>query len=577
MWKKYHMNKRFLGIMIAAICMTTAITGCTTTNSYNSNNSKQEKQYISPDREFVFDNDEFTVKKLFEGAMETVRYSKYLKISGTYSYSYSNDIGVQVQNTTKRESSEGPFECEIYRDENGNFSSVLNGEVTYADSMHSNMIHDIDYDTNKQAQYTYYKTRDEIDSKDQFTYYGDGDICGPIDVEQILLFDINGQNIESVKKDEDVYVVKVTGNLSNAALAVDENFEGRRLVSTINYDFDCATHELVSIALYGSRSDRNESNGITISRESKSFRLNLLVDEVSNKEVELPQIPQSASSNGFINNILMGEAELSVKEEIDNPFQVQNEFYSVASAIWSDAMTVPENDRNTLTKLQEAVRSAAEAYEIDGVDCEYALMVHDYKGNGLDGALIRFKLSSRGEDQGYIIIPFVSGADGIVPGEAISLDKRDFGIINDSGRMQFAHDFTPSCQYQIQYRLRDDGSLLKEYEEIKTSKLSNLSDQAEVVNFPEEDWETLKRMASELDIAGMSSVSRYEIGQKSGGEWITDSYYAIDSDLSSNRTAELSDTYGLEITTKSSVSGKLSKLKYTGEENAISWVQIPSE
>lgn len=574
MWKKYHMNKKFLGIMIAAICMTTAITGCTTTDF---SNAKQETQYISPDEEFVFDNDTFTVKKLFEGAMETVRYSKYLKISGTYSYSYSNDIGVQVQNTTKRESSEGPFECEIYRDENGNVCSVLNGEVTYADSMHSNMIHDIDYDTNKQAQYTYYKTRDEIDSKDQFTYYGDGDICGPINVEQILLFDINGQNIESVKKDEDVYVVKVTGNLSNAALAVDENFEGRRLVSAIYYDFDCATHELFSIALYGSRSDRNESNGITISRESKSYSLTLSVEEVSNKEVELPQIPQSASTNGLINNILMGEAELSVKEEIDNPFQVQNEFYSVASAIWSDAMTVPESDRNTLTKLQEAVRSAAEAYEIDGVDCEYALMEHDYKGNGLDGALIRFKLSSRGEDQGYIIIPFVSGADGIVPGEAISLDKRDFGIIYDSGRMLFAHDFTPNCQYQIQYRLRDDGSLLKEYEEIKTSKLSYLSDQAEVVNFPEEDWETLKRMASELDIAGMSSVSRYEIGQKSGGEWITDSYYAIDSDLSSSRTAELSDTYGLEITTKSSVSGKLSKLKYTGEENAISWVQIPSE
>ena len=88
MWKKYHMNKKFLGIMIAAICMTTAITGCTATDF---SSAKQETQYISPDEEFVFDNDTFTVKKLFEGAMETVRYSKFLKISGTYSYSYSND------------------------------------------------------------------------------------------------------------------------------------------------------------------------------------------------------------------------------------------------------------------------------------------------------------------------------------------------------------------------------------------------------------------------------------------------------------------------------------------------------
>ena len=557
--------------------MTTAITGCTTTNGYNSNGAKQEPKYISPDEEFVFNNDEFTVRKLFSGAMETVNYAKYLKITGEYKYSYSSTIGAYMQSTKKKITSSGPLDYEIYRNDEGDWSSVLKGEVQYDESSTSNMIDLLNYKTWKHSVYTYYKTEDGQGTNDKFIFYGDAGISGPIDVESILRIDIDDKNIEKVGKEGDVYCIKVTGNLSDAALAVDENFEGRRLVDTIYYNFDCSTHELVGIKLTGYDSDEEETNGVTISSESESYSLTLLVSEVSYKEVELPQIPQSLATNGSLNDILLGDADLPVKEEVDNPFQVQNEFYSVASAIWSDAMTVPESDRNTLTKLQEAVRNAAEPYEIDEVDCEYTLLGPDNSEVGIDGMLIRFNLISNGETQGYIILPIISGSDGIVSGAAISLDKRDFGKINVSGRMQFAHDFTPSCQYQIQYRLRDDGSLLKEYEEIKTSKLSNLSDQAEVVNFPEEDWNSLGRMASELDIAGISSFSRYEIGERDGAEWKLETYYALDSDISTEKTDELSDNYGLEITTKSAVSKKLSKLKYTGEENAISWVQIPSE
>ena len=147
----------------------------------------------------------------------------------------------------------------------------------------------------------------------------------------------------------------------------------------------------------------------------------------------------------------------------------------MASAVWSDTMALPESDRNTVAGLKEALRSSAEAYDIDEVSSEYALYEPDYRDDVLDGALIRFRLSSGGEDQGYIIVPLISGSDGLQPGSTMSLDIKDYAKFNNSGSMQFVHDFTPSCQYRVQYKLTEGGDLKKQYEEIREAKMSNLS------------------------------------------------------------------------------------------------------
>ncbi len=565
------MNKKFIGTILALTCAATAITGCQTTSTY------EPPKVDTINEVHTFDDEEISVARLFEGALETVRYAKYLKVSGKYSYSYSNSFGIVGTDSKIESDAEGPVEYEIFRDDEGNSSSILTGEVGYKHSSFIGIVDPPYTKEDKQASYTYYKTTQGADIKDRFIYYGDDGICGSVDIEKLLLAGLDGKTVKKFSKADDSYYVALEGDFSDARSAFSGSIIGSKKLSSANYYFDCKTHELQSASFGGYSSKEHESNDIHFGSEFESFHFDLIIDSVSNKAVELPKIPEGLSSNGYLNELLMNEREITISEEINNPFDIQNEFYSVASAVWDGVCEMPEEDRNTLPEIKEAMAIAASEYEIDEADCEYALLPSVSMEGGCRGVLIRYALCSEGTIVGYIIIPVTSASEGVMVGEAISLDVKDFAKISMLGRMQFAHDFTPGCQYYVQYMLTDDAELLKEYSYLQELKMSSLTDQAEVVNFPEEDWKMLQKLASEQENARLSALYRYEIREKEDDSYIYKPYYVIDSNMSSQQISDLEDAYSIEMASKAAIDKKLSKADFSIEANAVSWVQIPVE
>ena len=353
-----------MGIILAATCTVTMFTGCTTTMNY------EEPEVDTLNEVHVFGEEEITAQKLFDGAQETIRYAKYMKVSGEYEYSYRNDIGVSFSNTHVKKDSSGPVEYEIYRDEDGNYSSILNGEFTWSDSYHSTMIKDADSDNSKYAEFHHYRMKTADDDQDKFICYGDDDICGSINIQSILLTDLNGKKVEKFGQSDGHYWVRLSGDLSDLRTAFGKNITGSGLLESASYYFDTETHELLGVDLSGYDSRTKESNNIKISSESSSFSLSLSIDELSNKPVELPEIPKSASDNGYINDVILNDREIALNGEIINPLDVESDFYSVAGAVWAGVLETPEEDRNTLKEIKAAIESAAQAYEIDEVNCE---------------------------------------------------------------------------------------------------------------------------------------------------------------------------------------------------------------
>lgn len=581
-------RKKFCGLLLAVTCLVTAISGCKM-------NSSENVEVDPLDEVHVFGDDEITVRKLFECSDEVIRYAKYLNATGDYEYTF--DSAGKTEVTKKTTSAAGPLEYECFRDENGKSSSILCGGVDYEKSEESIIHLSSDYTKHEQAKYYYYKTFDTTYVKDLFIHYGSEDICGSIDIEKILLPDIESLSIEHVGYLEDygVYCITVSGDPSPIRSAFDGNLPGVKIIDEIDYEFDAETHELVCVTLSGMASKENkESNDRTYYTDCESFLLNIEIQDVSYKEAQLPEMPQSISNNGYINDIILNDLEFRVKEDIINPFDIESEFYSVADNVWADVTAMPESDRNTLKELKTAIEVAASTYEMDVVDCNYSLLSYEsYSSDDFEGVLLKFSICGQENVEGYFIIPVIIEGNNIRVSPTIALDKKDYGAFYDSGDIDFIHDCSPSCQLLAKYRLSADAKLTKEYSEVKEARLSNLTDQAELVYFPEEDWDNLKRMAEDLEAARVASISYYEVRSTDTANtsdftyfdpnyldyvnYVYEPYYVLDVDLAKEAIEGIGDTFSINLVSKSSMDNWLKDRKNSKEQNNVKWVQILDE
>ena len=141
--------------------------------------------------------------------------------------------------------------------------------------------------------------------------------------------------------------------------------------------------------------------------------------------------------------------------------------------------------------------------------------------------------------------------------------------------MDFIREYTADCQCHMNYKLSGNGVLNRQYEEIKTSKVSALGDKDNLACYPRIERAALKSMAETLDIADLAGIIRFDIYEKEDRQM--NHYYVVDYDLGENKIQEMHEKYGFEFIDQSYVSLKIEANDYLRDDKAVEWNQFTEE
>ncbi|RKM55130.1 hypothetical protein D6853_10350 [Butyrivibrio sp. X503] len=598
-------SKKIWGI-ISAAALIIPMTACSDT--YTDPNEPVNRI----DEEITYGEDDLvtTPRKLLEASEETIKYAGLVEASGRYRYSYDHSFGAgssYLDNGIK-ESYDGVITYSGRRDESGNTSSVLSGNIDY---LHEIDMYDFQRITNsdgterKDARYDYYRQSTEAGEEERFVFFGSGEICDKIDIEGILIPDISQAVVEDVLVIDDTIKIKMTGDMHFLTDAIGEKITGRKLISEAYYEFDANTRELKQVRVSGSDKNdqsrvntigsgqRNNNNSYTFEDiETEIFDLELVIENISNTPSEMIEIPDTVCENGNINNLILNDGEFKFGDTVSSPFNMESEASEVVGNIWTEVTTNIGKETCSVKEIQNALAEIAQNYGCDDVRTGYAAVGQDDLNGKYDtGVLLKYELLAEGNVKYVMVVPVIFTDNEASSNTCIALDGEDYVKVGYEGSMDFVHDCTPGCQYHAKYILMADGTVKEMYEEIKQGKISELEDETNLAVFPEEDRETLKSMAESLDIAQIAGIIRFGISEKDtedvdpsgigvNYEELEDTikyHYVIDYDIGDKKVNEIKEQYSLDIITQKEKDNMISKKKLNVEEDEIEWMQIFDE
>ncbi|WP_026513559.1 hypothetical protein [Butyrivibrio sp. LB2008] len=531
-------------------------------------------------------NTETTPRKIMGASEEKIKFAGLIEVTGEYSYSNIRLTGPNIKSDNTDQDSEtcqGKMEYTGVRDAEGNTSSILMGNVDYVKDVHFGYLGTPDpAKESKEVRYEYYKENIGGNARDSLIYYGSGDICDKINIEKIIAPDVSQLVVKSATVSDGHIVIEVVGTADSAFDGIGSQIKGKSVIDRATYVFDASTSDLKRVVVSGidvdDRSEEITIGDIKCQREdvrTETFEAALNINNISKTPSEMIPFPDIVSPNGNINDLIKNEVEFKYRMAVTCPFRNGSDDLEVISNIWNDVDLRNTDHKFSVKELVALLKEIAPNYGYDDVACRYALISIDNSGEYSDGMLVKYELLNEGAVKYVVVLP-IRLADGKTSAEWCigfkGSDQADFGY---DGSMDFIREYTADCQCHMNYKLSGNGVLNRQYEEIKTSKVSALGDKDNLACYPRIERAALKSMAETLDIADLAGIIRFDIYEKEDRQM--NHYYVVDYDLGENKIQEMHEKYGFEFIDQSYVSLKIEANDYLRDDKAVEWNQFTDE
>ena len=557
------------------------------------------------DEEITYEETVTTPRNLFGASEETVKCAGDIEASGEYRFgnSHEND------DSTVSESCEGRLKYARARDESGNTSSCLSGNVKIENGFRGGIGVGNSHKENGTAGYKYYKQNIEGKSEDCFLYYGTSGLCDSIDIDRIIMPDSSQFFVENIYVIDKRIRVVVSDGIQPIIDGFGDGVWGKELISKVIYDFDANTHELKEVCIRGEYIENNSRNKkdysafndntyyLSKSIEAASFELTLYIRHFEKTPAEMIQMPETCTQNGNINDLILYDKEFDYCPTIDSPFDIKSESLETTQEIWADFTEGIEKSSCSIKEMNNALKEIAPKYGCDEVNNSYAFLGCDYfsdlawwgimfYGGGLkyhktqsnyaydEIVLVKNEFLSEGNVKYVIIVPIFFDGNKAQSKVGIAIDGKDYAKVGYNGIAEYDHENSAECRSHAVYKFYGSGTVEKKYEETKVDKISDLSNDSNLAFYPETDRDVLKSMADGLDIAAVSGISRIDISESDSTKARAHKYYVIEYDLGKTRVGEINEEYSLEIVTVNERDSILRDNKIGTIEQEVSWVQF---
>ncbi|MCR4997897.1 MAG: hypothetical protein K6A61_11435 [Butyrivibrio sp.] len=583
----------FISLIIIALCMIKVSEkhSSDNKNTYANEEAPEEEIVNMIDDTITYLDTETTPGKIMSASEEKVKFAGLIEVTGEYSYSDKRRAGSNVGMYDSYQNSEtckGKMEYTGVRDAEGNTSSVLKGNVDYVKDVHfSSILNMPDPEKEcKEVRYEYYKENIGGNVRDSLIYYGDGDICDKINIEKILAPDVSQLVVKSAYVSDGFIVIEVAGTAHSAFDGFGANVKGKSLISGATYVFDENTSDLKRVVVSGTDvDDRSEERNVGFSDKNityryddvttKGFDVTLNINNISKDSSAMIPFPDSVSPNGNINDLIANEGDFKYSKSVICPFSNGGEDFEVVSNIWNDVDVRNIDHYFSIKELVALLKEIAPNYGCDDVACGYAAVSTGASAEYVNGVLVKYELLNDGTVKYVMVLPIIFGDSKPCAECCIAyagLDNADFGY---DGSMDFIREYTADCQCHMNYKISGDGVLVRQYEEIKTSKVSALGDENNLSCYPGNERAALKSMAETLDIADLAGIIRFGIYEKDDKKM--NHYYVVDYDLGENKIQEMHEKYGLEFINQSSIPSKIEANDYLRDDKTVAWNQFTDE
>lgn len=458
---------------------------------------------------YEYDDQEISVRKLFEASYEDIYYADHWVATGKYCYkcerisnpdseefSTSEIINKEIINLT----------YDHYHDNTDNHLGILSGKRTYP--YHEDSIIGDRKTTNQIATFKYYDGIISGTTRQIYEYTGHKCSC-KVSLEKILVPDLDNIS-EAVSKGEisvgfdglvdeqGNFVVTFTGQrlpfIDSAFLGYNYDF------SEAIYTFDAKSRMIVNVTLKDL--DLPDGYGSLMQRSSTELYFN--IGDISYGNYDIPEIPQVICQNSVINDIISGDG--TFEPSYDLLYEASdNAAASDISKIWRSAVSSGKNAFCTLEELSEKLSEKASEYDLE-------IVKKDYYINAEENTLfIRYLITQDDNEIGYIVMPLaVYGANIRNDNNILSFAEDELTVFED-GCIRVNHRNTSNITTEMNYCFYNDGRLRIDYKVTRESSYSRLSDIEELTLFTNGDYKKLQKFIEENPNSGFTWIDKYDV------------------------------------------------------------------
>ena len=509
------MKTRLVAPFLIAAVIVTNMTGCMFSN-----------EYVDPlDVVYTVGEKEVTIRNLFEASQETLAYANYLGIEGEYSYVYNSGTY----------SSEEKYGCnysyDCYMTDTDNYTEVFTGNAYHQ----KNRIVSYYGKGDTSADYIFYTEHKNGEISEKIQYSGDRSLAENIDVRSLLFPDFSNLDMWLTPGTEQI-IVTLKGKMEYANKAFG-NWSGAKYISEAVYYFSVENNNLIYAYFRGN----NTSDMVTSAKIS--------VIDVNYKDGQTFEVPSILHENSEINAILTDEVKLPLNSEdaeVVSLLDIQNDWITEANTIW-DAVVQETGDAISFSGLNDSMQTKASEMEME-LKKGYCVYQDD------EGFLIRYTFFKDGSELGKLFVPFCIDNKEYVTGRVFAVSAEDYFKIDGYARMEIIHEQTENRRVSAVYRLDKRAGLDIMVHSIRQDKLSDLSEDENLVWFYSVDRENLKNMAKNYEYARYTPITMYEIYENGNSE----QYYVIET---TDSIKELKNTYELPLASQDSIEKELKRCK----------------
>ncbi|WP_248404939.1 hypothetical protein [Butyrivibrio fibrisolvens] len=308
---------------------------------------------------YEYDDQEISVRKLFEASYEDLHYSAYWSVTGSYSER------TESYHSSYRASGSSPYEIlnksinikydHYYKDED-NVLGILYGECIepyYEFTCYG----DID-EQGTISTYSYYVGIINGYKKTAYGYSGH-EYSERFEVDKILMPNLDNLTDVSIYFDGSVdeqghFVVTFVGN---KLPCIAPAFGGDGSYSPFDeaeYTFDAQTRKLVKVTL----KDIYSSGGY----HEESSCLELTINDLAYGDYEIPDVPNMVCDNSILSGALTGEGTFKPSSVIRNDASEKSSLSSTISNIWQNAVSSIPKEACTVDEISESLSYNAIEY-----------------------------------------------------------------------------------------------------------------------------------------------------------------------------------------------------------------------
>ena len=495
---------------------------------------------------YEYDEQEVSVRKLFEASYEDIQYSNHWVATGAYNHKYESVTYSKKDDTSTTDIiDKGSINLRYdhYNVGEDNYFGILSGDCVEYYSDFS-----FEGDLNSQSKVATYKFYDGIINgytKTVFEYTGHP-YSYKLNVEKLLMPDFNNMSEVSIWFDGSVdeqghFVVTFVGDKGLPCLV--SAFYGYNEASPFQeaiYTFDAKSRKIISVNLIYNHS----SGGYGEEKRISTSKIDLTIDSIEYGDCDIPEIPKMICENSLINGVITGDETFNPSSVIRNDASNKSSTSSTISNIWQNAVSSVPNEPCTLEEFSDSLSEKAAEYDMDIVKKDYTINERE------NCILIRYTITQDNDEIGYIIMPITVYSAQLYNDNNLLVSADDEISVLENGVVWITHKVTSSISTETCYHLYTNGKLTLDHRITRETAFSRLSDTDELSEFAFEDFAKLKKFVDEnKNDKDFTRLDKYEILED--GEM--NKYYVVDDKC---YTDDLAYTYDLPIISRDYVMDK---------------------